>query len=277
MTILRLMPDTADSTSHRVPILSPDDPPPFTHFNWDGAAPMLLICDHASNRVPRRLDSLGLEEAELRRHIGWDIGAAELTKSLATRLDSPALLASYSRLVVDNNRSPDDPTSMPEISDGVIVPRNHALSTSERAARRAEIFQPYHQQIERKVAALATSGPPPMILSIHSFTPVMRGEERPWHVSVLWRTDPRLPQAILQHLRNRPDICAGDNVPYSAHDGYGYTVECHAEPQGLAHALLEVRQDLIDTPAGIAHWGDILGEVLLEIVADGTMHEARQP
>lgn len=269
------MPDTAETRSHQEPILGPSDPPPFDHFNWDGGAPILLLCDHASNRIPQRLNSLGLEHAELRRHIGWDIGAAELTKLLAGRLDCPALLANFSRLVIDNNRTPDDPTSTPEISDGVIVPGNHGLSSAERLARHDEIFRPYHQEIDRKISALMAAGTVPMVLSIHSFTPIMRGEERPWHVSVLWRTDPRLPHAILRHLRTKPAVCAGDNVPYSAHDGYGYTVECHAEPQGLAHALLEVRQDLIDTPAGVEQWGSLLSEVLAEIATDSSMHEAR--
>ena len=271
------MPDTAASASQLEPILGPDDPPPFSRFNWSGGAPLFLLCDHASNRVPQRLDCLGLDPANLRRHIGWDIGAAELTKTLATRLDSPAILAGFSRLVIDNNRSPDDPTSVPEISDGVIVPGNRGITAADRTARLDAIFTPYHAQVDEKIEDLLAAGPAPMILSIHSFTPVMRGEERPWHVSVLWKSDPRLPQAILQHFRSKPGICAGDNVPYSAHEGYGYTVECHAEPRGVANALLEVRQDLIDTAAGVAEWGEMLTEVLRDLLADGGMHEVRMP
>lgn len=277
VTILRPMPDSSAKTQHVVPLLAATDPPPFSSFNWDGGAAMLFLCDHASNRVPGRLNGLGLDPADLRRHIGWDIGAAALTENLATRLDSPAILAGFSRLVIDNNRGPDDPTSVPEISDGVIVPGNRGLTEADRNVRSDAIFKPYHAMIDEKIGALLDAGPPPLVISIHSFTPIMRGEERPWHVTVLWKTDSRMPQALLRQLRAIPGVCAGDNVPYSAHDGYGYTVERHAEPRGLAHALLEVRQDLIDTATGVAKWGEMLAEALREINADSGMHEVRTP
>ena len=269
------MPDTSTKSQHLVPLLAATDPPPLSSFNREGGAAILFLCDHASNHVPGQLDGLGLDPANLRRHIAWDIGAAELAKTLARRLDGPAILAGFSRLVIDNNRGPDDPTSVPEISDGVIIPGNRRLTEAERSARSEAIFEPYHAMIDEKIDVLLATGKPPVVLSIHSFTPIMRGKERPWHVSVLWQSDPRLPQALLRRLRTTPGVCAGDNVPYSARDGYGYTVECHAETRGLAHALLEVRQDLIDTTAGVEKWGGMLAEVLSEIVADGSMHEVR--
>ena len=271
------MPDTPENTTYLMPLLAPSDPTPVRTYNAEGRAPMLLLCDHASNRVPERLGNLGLDPAELRRHIGWDIGAGALTMSLADQLGAPALLAGFSRLVIDNNRSLDDPTSVPEISDGALVPGNRDISGADRKARTEEIFKPYHAAIDAKIDAMLAAGPPPIILSIHSFTPVMRGEERPWHVSILWKSDPRLPQALLQRLRTVPGICAGDNVPYSAHEGYGHTIESHAEPRGLANALLEVRQDLIDTADGVADWTRTLTAVFTDIATDPSMYEVRLP
>jgi len=158
---------------------------------------VLLTCDHASNAVPRALGGLGLGEAALSDHIGWDIGAAAVTRPLARVLDAPAILSGYSRLVVDCHRDPGDPTSIPAVSDGVSIPGNRDLSPEARAARIAACFAPYHAAIAARLDGVLAGGRVPALLSIHSFTPVMQGVARPWHIGILWDKDPRIPLPLL--------------------------------------------------------------------------------
>jgi predicted N-formylglutamate amidohydrolase len=258
----------ASSPPLAAPLLGPGDPPPFEIVGADRPAPVLLICDHASRAVPARLDRLGLEGAVLMRHIGWDIGAAAVTRRLAERLDAPALLAGYSRLVIDCNRSLEDPTAMPEVSDGVVVPGNQRLTAAARAERVAACFDPYHRAIAAQLADFAARGLAPLVFSVHSFTPVMNGRARPWHVGVLWDKDPRVAVPLIAALAAAdPRRVVGDNEPYSAREPAGYTIRTHAEAAGLPHAAVEIRQDLIGTPDGTAAWGDALAEALAPILA----------
>src|SRR4051794_19941149 len=177
----------------RAELLVADDPPAFELVNEAGRAPVLLICDHAGNAVPRRLEGLGLDAAALARHVAWDIGAGEVTRRLAVLLDGRAVLAGYSRLVIDCNRALDDPTSIAGESDGIEVPGNFGLSPADRAARAAACFHPYHAAIAGELAGFTAGGVVPAVISIHSFTPVMNGFARPWHVGILWDKDRRLP------------------------------------------------------------------------------------
>jgi predicted N-formylglutamate amidohydrolase len=251
------------------PLLAAADPPPFEIVHPARRAPLLLICDHASRAVPRALGQLGLEEALLMRHIGWDIGAAEVTRRLSALLDAPAVLCGYSRLVIDCNRGLGDPTSIPEISDGVAVPGNLGLTPAARVARVDGIFRPYHAAIAGELAAFAASGVAPVVLSIHSFTPVMDGFARPWHVGVLWDKDPRVPVPLMAELAAAdPRRSVGDNQPYSEREApAGYSMRTHAVPAGLPHAGIEIRQDLIDTAAGAVVWADALAAALKPILA----------
>jgi len=175
-------------------LLTAADPPPVEHVNAEGKAPVLITCDHASRRVPKALRNLGVDAESLKLHIGWDIGAADVARGLARRLDAPAVLAGYSRLVIDCNRDLDDPTSMPAASDGVPVPGNQDLSPPTKAQRVEALFRPYHRAIETVLDGFAQRGVHPAILSIHSFTPVMNGVDRPWHIGILWDKDPRMAQ-----------------------------------------------------------------------------------
>ena len=243
------------------PLLGPDEPAPFEGFNPDGAAPLLLVCDHATRFLARRLRTLGLSEAELARHIAWDIGIAEVTRGLARRLDAPAVLSRFSRLAIDPNRALDDPTLVPQLSDGVVIPGNQDLSPGDIQARIESFHRPYHEAIKRALDALAARGPAPAVVSMHSFTPVMKGVERPWHIGILWDADPRLSRPLMARLRAQ-GVSVGDNEPYTARDGHGYTLFEHAAPRGLAHVLIEIRQDLIDTHHGAAAWTDRLGDSL---------------
>jgi predicted N-formylglutamate amidohydrolase len=256
--------------------LGPEDPPVFEIVNPDGAAPVLLVCDHASRTVPHSLGRLGLDDALLMRHIGWDIGAAEVTRGLAARFDAPAVLAGYSRLVVDCNRRLEDPSAMPEVSDGVAVPGNRALSAEARHCRIEEIYRPYHEGIAAQLARFAAQGRTPAVLSIHSFTPVMNGFVRPWHIGILWDADPRIAVPLLANLRAHADLVVGDNEPYSAKQPVGHTVRAHAVPAGLPHVAVEIRQDLIDTASGARHWAELLAAALDPILAAPDLYKAEQ-
>ncbi|HUZ75270.1 MAG TPA: N-formylglutamate amidohydrolase [Stellaceae bacterium] len=247
--------------------LLPDDPAPVLLHHPERRAAALLVCDHASNAVPACLAGLGLSAEELGRHIGWDIGAAAVTRRLADALDVPAVLAGYSRLVIDCNRDPGEATSIPETSDGVAVPGNRELALQERLARREAIFAPYHAAIDGAIAALIGRGAAPALVAIHSFTPVMGGKARPWHVGILWDRDPRIPVPLLETLRADRALVVGDNEPYSAREPSGYTVRHHAVTRGLPHVAIELRQDLVGAEAGAASWAARLAAALAPIVA----------
>jgi predicted N-formylglutamate amidohydrolase len=256
------------STAMSDPLIasSSDAPPvPYEFFNPDGAAPLLLVCDHASRFLAPGLGTLGLSDAEMARHIAWDIGIAEVTRGLARRLDAPAVLSRFSRLAIDPNRALDDPTLIPQISDGVTIPGNRDLAPGDIQARIDSFHRPYHDAIERALDALVARGPAsapgPAVVSMHSFTPVIEGVERPWQIGILWDADPRLAQPLMARLRAQ-GIPVGDNEPYTARDGHGYTLFEHAMPRGLAHVLIEIRQDLIDTHHGAGVWTDRLGDSL---------------
>jgi predicted N-formylglutamate amidohydrolase len=226
--------------------------------------------------VPKSLGTLGLDEAELMRHIGWDIGAAEVARLLAEAIGAAAVLSGYSRLVADCNRRIDDPSCMPEESDGTKVPGNRGLSPEARAVRAAEIHEPYHAVIAERLAQFAARGIAPAIVSVHSFTPIMNGAKRPWHVGVLWGEDPRIAQPLIAHLGADPALVIGDNEPYSAREPIGLSMVRHAVPAGLPHVLLEIRQDLIDTRDGAQLWAARLADALRPILAEATLYRAER-
>ena len=257
------------------PLLTAGDPPAVEHVNAAGKAPVLVSCDHASNAVPRSLAKLGLSDASLGLHIGWDIGAAGITRLIAHRLDAPAILAGYSRLVIDCNRNLEDPTSMPAVSDGVTVPGNQTLSPAARRERIETLFKPYHRAVEASLDGFAGRNVHPAVLSIHSFTPLMNGVERPWHIGVLWDKDPRIPVKLLAALRREAGLVVGDNEPYSAREPAGYTVRTHAVARGLPHVAVEIRQDLIADTAGEREWAERLVRALTPILADPALYHAR--
>ncbi len=254
------------------PLLGPDDPPPFELYNEGGGRACLLICDHASAAIPRLLGDLGLDAGQRRRHIAWDIGIAEVTRRLANLLDAPAVLSGYSRLVIDCNRHLEDPSSIAQESDDVPVPGNRRLDVAARAQRAEACFWPYHRAITAQIRRMREAGRPPALISLHSFTPVMQGFERPWHIGVLWNKDGRLAIPLLAGLSRDRNICVGDNQPYDGRVGRGYGVAMHGEGESLAHVLLELRQDLIDTRHGAAAWANRLARLLEEILARPDLH-----
>lgn len=237
-------------------------------------AGLVLIADHASNRVPPDLADLGLAAGEFRRHIAWDIGVEGLTRALAARLGVPAVLSRFSRLVIDPNRGDDDPTLIMRLSDGAVVPGNARIGAEEREARIARFWRPYDAAIRDTIDAGFAAGRAPVLFSLHSFTPVWRGRARPWHCGVLWDADPRLPQFLLERLGTDPELVVGDNEPY---DGAlnGDTMYRHGTRRGLVHAILEVRQDLIADADGIAAWTDRLAPILTDAMAREDFAEPR--
>ena len=254
------------------PLLGPEDPSPVETCRAGGRAPLLITCDHASLKIPRALGDMGVPPAQLREHIGWDIGAAEVTRRLAARLDAPALLTGFSRLVVDCNRRPEDPSSIPAVSDGVAVPGNAGLSAADRARRMEALFLPYHRAIGERLDAFLATGTVPALVSIHSFTPVMNGTARPWHIGILWDRDPRIALPLLAALRAEAGLVVGDNEPYSAREPVGYTMREHGVARGFPHAAIELRQDLVGDEEGATAWAERLARALGPIVAAPDIH-----
>jgi predicted N-formylglutamate amidohydrolase len=240
--------------------------PPFRRIEGDWKSGVLILCDHAANLIPPPYGTLGLAPEDLARHIAYDIGVAPVAEHLARALGAPALFTRYSRLLIDPNRGRDDPTLVMQLSDGRIVPGNAALDEAEIEARIERFYAPYHQAIEAAIDQGVAAGKPPALLAIHSFTQAWKSMPRPWHVAVLWDKDPRLAGALLRELEAIPGIIVGDNVPYSG-QLKGDTLYQHGTLRGLAHALIEVRQDLILSPEGQAEWGERLAGVVCKVLA----------
>ena len=252
----------------RSPLLGPDDPPPVRRVGEDRARPVLIVADHASNRIPRALGDLGLDEEPRHRHIAYDIGIEPVARALAGRLGCPLVMSGYSRLVIDLNRPLDDPTSIPVINDGIVVPGNRDLTDSETAERIDSLFRPYHAVVAEQMAKAGRLGGAPALISLHSFAPSLRGFPRPWHAGILWADDDRMARPVIDGLARPGDLLVGDNLPYSGQHRFGFTVETHALAHGFPNVLVEIRQDLIAGPAGVAEWVDRLAVVLAPVLDD---------
>ena len=218
------------------------------------SSPFLLVGDHAGNLVPRSLRELGLGEAERIRHIAWDIGIAALGTALADRLDATFIQQRYSRLVIDCNRRPGAPDSIPPVSDGTPIPANAVLDAAGAAARAAAIHEPYQAAIAAELDRRAASGQETILVALHSFTPSMGSVDRPWQVGILHNAgDSRFARAMLAAFAEDPALTVGDNEPYSM-DTIDYTIPFHAYPRGLPYVEIEIRQDLLADDAGVASW-----------------------
>ncbi|MCP4379918.1 MAG: N-formylglutamate amidohydrolase [Hyphomicrobiales bacterium] len=240
----------------------------------DPAYGLILLCDHAENRLPAEYGTLGLPPAEFERHIAYDPGAGAVTRGLAERLGAPAALTTFSRLLIDPNRSEDDPTLIMRLSDGAIVPGNHRVDAAERQRRLERYYAPYHAAVEGMIDRSIAAGVIPALVSVHSFTPLWRGRARPWQIGILWDADPRLSLPMVEHLAADRSLLVGDNEPYSGaliRD----SMYRHGTRRGLAHALIELRQDLIADEAGAAAWVDRLAPVMADLNALPDIHEIR--
>ncbi|MDZ4802316.1 MAG: N-formylglutamate amidohydrolase [Bryobacteraceae bacterium] len=214
----------------------------------------VLLCDHASNFIPDELKNLGLPEAELRRHIAWDIGAAGVTEALSELIDAPAILSPASRLVIDCNRHLDAPDLIPEMTDGTTIPGNLQLSVAERANRIERWFRPYHDAVESVLLRREEQGRESVVLAVHSMTDSLGGKHRPWQIAVSSHTDRRLATPLLAALRQHKDIVVGDNEPYDLDPRVDYSVPYHALRRGLSQIQVEFRQDEIVESRGQQRW-----------------------
>lgn len=224
---------------------------------------VLVLCDHAGNHVPPEYAGLGLDAAELARHIAWDPGAAGVAEALARELDCPAIFGIHSRLLVDLNRSHDDATLILAESDNTFVPGNLTISDEERGARVARFHAPYHARIDAHLDGLGAHGVRPTVIAVHSFTPVLAGIDRPWEIGVLWKLD-RAPVAPLIDWLAADGWRVGDNDPYDGRTAMGWTLEHHAIRRGLPHAMFELRNDGIVDPGAQLDWGRRLARALRE-------------
>ena len=233
-----------------------------------GNRPVLLLCDHAGHRVPDAIGELGVSDANLVRHIGWDIGAAAVTRRLAGRLRGTAIFNHVSRLVIDVNRRPRSYSSIPPISDGCVIPGNQHLSAAAADQRICDYFLPYHKAVARQIARFRGQGQTPVIIAVHSYTSHLNGEDRPWQIGVLWRGDRRLAGPVLTALHERDDLVVGDNQPYSGQREFGFTITFHAQRTRLPHIMFEIRQDEIDDADGVARYAGILADCLMPPLED---------
>ena len=247
---------------HPPPLLADTDPPPCRVLRPDGGSDFFLTADHAGRAVPRRLGDLGVSAGEWERHIAWDIGIAAVTERLSRALDATAVLQTYSRLVIDCNRRPDWDSAIPSVSEHTAIPGNLGISAAEREARRREIFDPYHREIALILDRRRAAGKRTVLIAMHSFTPVFKGEKRSVEVGVLYNRDARLAAIMLDLFRAEGDLAVGDNAPYAITGSSDYTVPTHGEARGLAHVEIEIRQDLIADPAGQEAWAARLARLL---------------
>src|SRR6202521_703756 len=236
------------------PLLATDEPPAFLQWSSEGRSAFVIVVDHAGWRIPRRLANLGLPSAELERHIAWDIGALGVARRVAAAVDAPLIAQNYSRLVIDCNRDPQVATSIPHISETSEIPGNMNLSSAEIAARRAEIFDPYHRRIRELIDERMAAGRPTILVAQHTMTDIYKGVRRDMHAAILYNRDRRFAGIVLKMLRRERDLVVADNEPYFVSDDTDYTIPRHGEARGLPHVEIEIRQDLVSDEAGQTEW-----------------------
>jgi predicted N-formylglutamate amidohydrolase len=244
-------------------LLLETEPAAYTVEREAGSSPLFLTCDHASNRIPATLGTLGLSEAELGMHVAWDIGAAGVAQRLSERLDACLIKQAYSRLVIDCNRTPGVPQSILGLSEITTIPGNKDVTEIDASLRAREVFWPYHDRIRAELDRRAREGRVTVLVSVHSFTPVFFGHSRRWHGGVLYQRDARLAHALLPLLRAEPGLVIGENEPYAPSDLTEYTLTTHGEQRGIPHVGIEIRQDLIGDAAGQEAWAARLAPLLV--------------
>jgi predicted N-formylglutamate amidohydrolase len=245
---MELLPPKAGPNTY----LFDDEEPGVSVLNPGGRSRYVLTCDHASNRLPRRVGDLGLSDAQMLSHIAWDPGALDVAAGQSAALDAPLVFSNYSRLVIDLNRPPSSPSHIPEVSAGINIPANAALPQSEREARLRGLFLPYHRAVSDILEARVKRAMPTLIVAVHSFTENYPGQTRPWHIGITHRFDGGLGAEIIRLLRERTTLSIGDNQPFQIDDLDDMTIPLHAEKRGLPNALIELRQDTLTSQRGIA-------------------------
>jgi predicted N-formylglutamate amidohydrolase len=244
------------------PLLAADEPAAFLEIPGTGRSSFIVLADHAGARIPRKLANLGLPPAELVRHIAWDIGVLGVARQVAEAIEAPLLAQNYSRLVIDCNRDPKVPSSIAPISETREIPGNQDLTTVEIAARRAEIFDPYHRRITQIIDARLAAGQPTIVVAQHTMTDVYKGVRREMHAAILYNRDRRFAGLMLQILRREAGLIVADNEPYFVSDATDYTIPHHAEARALPYVEIEIRQDLVRDEAGQREWAARIARAL---------------
>ena len=242
-------------------LLQQGEESPFIAVNAQGRSPFVLICEHASNTMPKALGTLGLLESELTRHIAWDIGAEKVARMLSRLMDAPLLLQRYSRLAYDCNRPPDSPDAIPEVSELTAIPGNRKLSAADKLARAREIYRPFHDGVSLVLDRRAAAGVRSLVVSIHSFTPVYKGKPRSVELGILHDRDTSLSSKLIKSF---PNVDARLNEPYGPKDGVLHTLNMHGFARGLQHAMIEIRNDLVATERGQDEWAQRLSVPLIQ-------------
>jgi predicted N-formylglutamate amidohydrolase len=243
-------------------LLAADEPPAYQEFRIEGRSDFIIVVDHASARIPRRLANLGLPDSELQRHIAWDIGAMSVAQHVALAIDAPLVAQNYSRLVIDCNRDPKVPSSIPRISERCHIPGNAGVSAEDATARRVEIFEPYHRRIRELLDQRRAAGRRAILVAQHTMTDVYQDDRRGMHAAVLYNRDRRFAGVVLDMLRRERHLIIADNEPYFVSDETDYTIPHHAEARALPHVEIEIRQDLVADESGRAEWGARIARTL---------------
>jgi predicted N-formylglutamate amidohydrolase len=246
-------------------VLESGEVAPVEVFHAGIRSDFVIVCDHAGQALPRSLGSLGLSTAELRTHIGWDIGAEAVARKLTVLLEAELVIQRYSRLVIDCNRPLDASDSITKKSGGIPIPGNQGLTPSEATERARTVFQPYHDQIRRTLDARASRGQASLLIAMHTFTPELFGAKRPWHTGVLYHRDTRMAHPLLSLLRQEPGLVVGDNEPYAAGELTDFSIIEHGERRGLPYVEIEIRQDLVSDDAGQAEWAERFARLLRRV------------
>ncbi|HEY4973053.1 MAG TPA: N-formylglutamate amidohydrolase [Steroidobacteraceae bacterium] len=253
---------SADVEAPGYRLLGADEPAAFIEIGRKRRSNFVLVVDHASRRIPQRLGDLGLSAAELQRHIAWDIGALGVARQVAAELDATLVAQNYSRLVIDCNRDPKVASSIPTVGESIEIPGNIGLSEQQIAARRSEIFDPYHDQVRALLDERLAAGRPTFLISQHSMTNIFRGVRREMHAAILYNRDRRFAGLVLDMLRRERDLHVADNEPYFVSDETDYTIPRHGEARGLPHVEIEIRQDLLLDDSGQAQWARRIAKAL---------------
>lgn len=244
-------------------LLQPSEPSPVALVNAQGRSPFVLVCEHAGRALPAALGDLGLPAHELSRHIAWDIGAEAMAREMSARLDAPLALQHYSRLAYDCNRPPESPSAMPEVSETTLIPGNAGLSAAERKARADGLYFPFHKAVSAVIDAKIAQGVAPVLVTLHSFTPVFKGVGRAVELGLLHDADDRLARLLLALAReDNPKLDVRINEPYGPGDGVTHTLNLHGNSRGIANVMIEVRNDLITEAKGQAAWAGQLANQL---------------
>jgi len=251
-----------------VTLLGPSDPSPVLCFNRLGNSRFVFVSEHAGNRVPGKLQDLGMSKLDLADHIAWDMHIQDVGKRLSALLDAPYFCQAYSRLVIDCNRPPGAAQSILEVSDNRRVPGNEGLSAADVIARQDEIFHPFHRAIADLLDERFARRQNTILITLHSFTPAMEsgGDDRPWQITFQYGRCPDLSKSLIENMARDKDVIVGDNVPYPVADDTHYGIPVHGEKRGLPHTMIELRQDCIADEAGRILWTQKIASQLGEIL-----------